>query len=346
MSTDSVHVFPTLDRLDRQIIHALVRDGRAPLSRIAEVLGSSEQTVARRFRRLREAGVVHVLALPETDRFGLGWMVRMQITPAAAGSFAELIARRDDVSWVSLTAGGTEVVCAVRPRTREDRDRMLLDRLPRTAQVIGMAPLAIMRVFGSPTSEWRAFGDPLSDEQLAVLQPGPGSRPRRAQAGVDGQALGSDPSDAKMLAALRRDGRATYADLAEATGLTRSQAGRRFDALLESGRVYVDIEVAHELLGFAVATLLWVTVAPGDLEAVGREIAEHDESAFVAAVSGNANLFLGTRHRDVDELYAYVTEQLGPLRGIQQVEVSPVLRNVKQAGTIMDGPRLPNPLTR
>src|ERR1700709_2130108 len=36
-----------MDRIDRQIMHCIQRDGRASFRRIAEVLGVSEQTVAR-----------------------------------------------------------------------------------------------------------------------------------------------------------------------------------------------------------------------------------------------------------------------------------------------------------
>jgi len=37
-----------MDRLDRQILQALQLEGRAPFSRLAAVLGVSEQTIARR----------------------------------------------------------------------------------------------------------------------------------------------------------------------------------------------------------------------------------------------------------------------------------------------------------
>ena len=47
--------------------------------------------------------------------------------------------------------------------------------------------------------------------------------------------------------------------------------------------------------------------------------------------------------RDADELYRYLTTTVGAITAIRQVEVSPVLRRIKQAGTIMDGDRLPNP---
>jgi hypothetical protein len=41
-----------LDSLDLKLLQALQLDGRAPFKRIAEVLGVSDQTVARRLRRL------------------------------------------------------------------------------------------------------------------------------------------------------------------------------------------------------------------------------------------------------------------------------------------------------
>jgi len=82
---------------------------------------------------------------------------------------------------------------------------------------------------------------------------------------------------------------------------------------------------------------------PPHLDAVGREVAEHEETAFVAAISGTANLCVSLVCRDGDDLYGYVTAKLGAIEGIGHVEISPVLRRVKQAGTIMDGIRLPNP---
>jgi DNA-binding Lrp family transcriptional regulator len=329
----------TIDRLDRQIVHALGRNGRVPFRLLAEVLSSSEQTVARRYRRLREAGVMRVIVVPETDRLAQGWFVRMRIKPSAVAAFAELIARRDDVSWVSMTAGGTEVTCVVRPRSREERDTVLLERLPRTSQITALAPSAILHPFVSETSEWDAYGDPLTLDQHRRIAatgwhgPHPGSRP--------GARI--EPADAALLRALRRDGRATYAELAAATGWSPAQATRRLDALLESGAVYLDLETATELLGFHVTALLWVTVGPRHLDAVGRAVAEHEETAFVAAISGTANLCMSVVCRDSDHLYEYVTARLGAIDGIGHVEISPVLRRVKQAGTMMDGVRLPNP---
>src|SRR5438067_2198349 len=57
MATDSL----TLDRIDRQILHALQISPRAPFARIATVLDVSEQTVARRYQRMRTHGGVRTV---------------------------------------------------------------------------------------------------------------------------------------------------------------------------------------------------------------------------------------------------------------------------------------------
>ena len=50
----------SFDPLDRQLVHALQLDPRAPFSRVAAVLGVSDQTVARRYSRLRTDGLIAI----------------------------------------------------------------------------------------------------------------------------------------------------------------------------------------------------------------------------------------------------------------------------------------------
>lgn len=76
----------TLDELDRKLLQALQQDGRAPFSRIAAVLGASDQTIARRYRRLRATGQLRVLGMTDESRLGRAvWIVRLHCTPDAAG---------------------------------------------------------------------------------------------------------------------------------------------------------------------------------------------------------------------------------------------------------------------
>jgi DNA-binding Lrp family transcriptional regulator len=325
----------TIDRLDRQLIYALQLNGRTSFRRLANVLGASEQTVARRYRRLREAGAIRVVVLPNPGRFEHYWATRVRVRPSAATAFAEAIARRDDVAWVGLIAGGTEVTFVARAQTVAERDALLLERLPRSQHVLDVSAAAVLHRFtGGPDSEWQGLADRLDDAQTAALT----KPPNRPLAGVDPL-----PTDKTLLAALARDGRASYAALAAETGDTEARVARRVDALLSGGALIVDLEVAGALLGFPLAAWLWLTVPPAQLDAVGHTIIGHPEVPFAAAISGPANLVASLIARDTADLYRYVTQRIGALAAVQAVEVAPILRRFKHAGTLMDGPRLPEP---
>lgn len=323
-----------MDRLDRQLVHALKADPRAPFSRIGDVLDVSEQTIARRYRRLRDDGVVRVVGAVDPQRMGLAdWLVRVGCRPGAAGRLADALARRDDVSWVMLSSGGSEVACLIRSRSQRQRDDLMLQRLPATSQVLSMTAHAILHRFvaGGP-EDWSAFGDPLTAAQSAALYPGPVPSP--------GEPAALQPDDEPILAALARDGRTSYAALAAETGWTEGRVTRRVDALHASGVLYFDVDLATQLMGFESAATLWLTVEPARLATVGDQLARHEEVPFAAAVTGSANLVASVLCRDSEALYEYVTTKVGAVAGVRQVEISPVLRRVKQAGTLMDGLRL------
>ena len=143
---------------------------------------------------------------------------------------------------------------------------------------------------------------------------------------------------------MARDGRASYAALAAGAGDSEARVARRVDALLAGGALIVDLEVASALLGFPLAAWLWLTVPPAELDGVGRAIIGHPEVPFAAAISGPANLAAWVVARDTADLYRYLTERIGAIAAVHAVEVAPILRRFKQAGTLMDGLRLPEPV--
>ena len=76
-----------LDDLDGKIIQGLQIDPRAGFSAIGDVLGVSEQTVARRFRRLRADGLIRVIGLVSLAHLGQSeWVVRVTCQPGGTGS--------------------------------------------------------------------------------------------------------------------------------------------------------------------------------------------------------------------------------------------------------------------
>ncbi|MET9463236.1 Lrp/AsnC family transcriptional regulator [Streptomyces sp. NPDC006544] len=327
-----------LDPLDRSLVQALAIDGRAPFSRLAEVLEVSDQTVVRRYRRLRTNGLARVVGLPLGSRVGLfeSWL-RVQCAPDAALPVAEALARRPDIAWVTLNSGGTEVHCMTRARTRKDRDVLLLEKLPRTRRVTGISAHTILRKFFGGPDSWAGL-DVLRPDQIAALRrPCPSPGPERDAPYV------MDAAELALLGVLGRDGRAGYPELARASGLSESTARRRLERLRDLRAVFFDVEFVPLLFGYEAEATLVLTVPPARLAQVGAALASHGEVAFAAAVTGAASLMAVVACRDTDALYPYLTERIGAVDGVGHVEVIPALRSVKRAGMLVEDGRLVDP---
>jgi DNA-binding Lrp family transcriptional regulator len=319
----------TLDELDRRLVHALQVDGRAPFGKIASVLGVSDQTVARRYRRLRSAGALRVVGSVDTMLLGYAqWAIRLQCAPDAAGPIAAALARRPDTFWVHLLSGGTEIACGTMARTDEERDTLLLQRLPRIGRVVSMTAHSLLHLYMGGPASWPGATAALSEEQVERLRPG-------TPAVHDGEPVVLDDGDQALLAALSLDGRTGHAELAGITGWSESTVRRRMDRLVGSGVLFYDIDIPPKCLGYRYEARLWMSVRPADLASVGAALARHPEVSFAAATTGPANLMAAVACRDAQALYRYLTERIGALDGVAHLETAPVIRTVKRAGAVL-----------
>jgi DNA-binding Lrp family transcriptional regulator len=319
---------PAFDALDRRILHALQLDGRLPFSRMAEVLGVSDQTIARRYTRLRTAGHLRVLASFDPSLMGeVLWLVRAQCKPDSAEKLGRTLALRDDTAWVSVSSGGTEISCSTwAPATSTAEPSLLLARLPQTPSVVHMSAHCVMhRFFGGALGLTLKSGA-LTPDEVDALYP----EPVQGHANVPGEQdpVVLDDGDRRMLAVLGVDGRADFAELAAATGWSQSTVRRRLAYLRASGAVFTDVEFDYEVYGLATRVLLWASVPPAQLESAGNALAEHPEVAYACATTGATNLHAVLLCRDIHSLYTYLTTRVANL-GVRHVETSPIMRALK-----------------
>lgn len=312
----------TIDELDRQLAQCLGVDGRATFSQLAEVLGVSDQTVARRYRRLRSSGALRVVGLKSRPKAGyLGWFLRIRCVPGSGSAIAAALARRTDTAWIQLLSGNTEVLCTLRSDAREDRDS-LLAKLPRGERIVDVTAHSLLHLFtGGPDA--LGFLQVLPDERVGPL--------RQRVPAADGGHVELGELDLALFRALGVDGRASHAELAALTGWSESAVRRRMDQLREAGVLYFDIELDMPAFGFRSATWLWLSVSPSDLAAVGEALAKFPEVAYVAATTGPANLAACAVCRDEAGFYEFLTARAGALPGVQRVETAPIIRTLKQA---------------
>jgi DNA-binding Lrp family transcriptional regulator len=329
---------PTIDDLDRQILHALQVAPRAPFARMAAVLGISEQTAARRYQRMRTNGLVRVLGRANPDLLPgtSSWTLRIGCRPGTALATADALARRTDTSWVGIAAGGAELTCQVFVAEPSTGREGLLHHLPRASNVLTFTAHQMLHRFaGHGEADWVVVGQPLSEEQRRELRD-PTPHPPSS--------TGLTPDDRPLLSALAHDGRASYAALAAATGWNQRQVAQRMTALTASGALYFDVDAAVSTIGFRALATLWFTVAPAHLAAVGAQLADHPELAFAAAVTGSANLMASAVCRDAEALYRYVTTKVAAIEEVRTLEIVPLMTRMKQAYFLVENGLLREPV--
>ena len=328
-----------LDEVDRQLLHALVVAPRASFRVLASVLGVSDQTIARRYKRLVETADLRVTGLIHGPRAGwVDWIVRLQVAPGSAQRIADTLAQRPDTRWVRLYSGGTEIVCTLQARTPEQRNALFLRGLPGSRHVTGITAQSILHEF-SPVA-YVSYTRALTSDQLAALAEAAPEQQQldQAAARTAGQApVPSEetetllrPEDDPLLTELTRDGRTPVADLAAATHWHESTVRRRIEELKKAGLLYFDVDLDESVVGISANVMLWLKIEPASLEAAGRAIAAHPEIPFAGATTGATNLAASAVFRDTRELYTYLTTRLADLPGLQSVESAPIIGTVKR----------------
>ena len=106
-----------LDELDAAIVALLQEDGRRPYGEIGEAVGLSEAATRQRVNRLRESGLVRIVAVTDPVALGRGVVATIGVrvsgdTREAAARLAQIV----EIEYVVATAGSfdvlAELVCA------------------------------------------------------------------------------------------------------------------------------------------------------------------------------------------------------------------------------------------
>lgn len=126
---------PVLDQVDRELVAALVRDGRAPNVELARAAGIAESTCLARVRSLRERGIVTGVTA-DVDLGRLGLPVEAMVTVRFSGhlradvdAFADEVTGLPGVIAAYNISGANDFIVHVATATPEALRDFVLDNL-------------------------------------------------------------------------------------------------------------------------------------------------------------------------------------------------------------------------
>src|SRR5215467_11595915 len=144
-----------------------------------------------------------------------------------------------------------------------------------------------------------------------------------------------EDQDARILAHLQKDGRATNQQLAEEVGMSTSACWRRVRALEESGVItgYAAL-VERERAGFATSAILHVSLERHDAKFVDEfvsRVTKRSEVLECFATTGDADYHLRVVVRDIKAYNQFLDEFMFRVPGIRYVRTNMILKEIKTA---------------
>ena len=141
-----------------------------------------------------------------------------------------------------------------------------------------------------------------------------------------------DAIDSKAIAALQEDGRASWADLGTALGLSAPAAAERVRKLVDGGIIRgVTAVLDPETAGFPVLAFVAVTLAAqGKRAAFLDAIRRHALIQECHHVAGDDDFLLKVRARSLSELESVLADELKGRLGIARTRTTIVLGTAKE----------------
>ena len=149
------------------------------------------------------------------------------------------------------------------------------------------------------------------------------SKTRRAKR--DGMAKPLDSMDRDIVQILQVDGRTSNSEIARRLGVTETTVRKRLAALLEGDYIEIVAVPSPRLAGFSQSAIMGITTNLRDLRAIAAAVTACPEVRYCGVSTGRYNLIVEAFFVDNTHLVEFVSDVLGQMPGVTDVETSLIL---------------------
>ncbi|MBB6405276.1 Lrp/AsnC family transcriptional regulator [Arthrobacter sp. AZCC_0090] len=317
------------DELDLALLESLQRAPRAPWALISQVLDVAPITLARRWDRLRDAGLAWVSATPGPafQTVGVTAFVLMWCRPRLRENLAVRLQNDPSVATLEITGGAPDLAITVFSRSLYSLHESVLSRLGRYPGVDRVEVSIVTTLYGEG-SRWRLRALDTSQVGRLASVTSRDALDRREMPQLDSV-------DRDLLDALVIDGRMAFQDLGARAGVTPATARRRVSRLVDSGVVRVRCDLAAPVFGWPISATIWGKVPANRLQEVCRSLAGSPQVRVAAATTGSNNLMATCWLHSLGEIEAVEANLLERFPFVVVSNRVIDLRSVKRMGRIL-----------
>jgi Lrp/AsnC family transcriptional regulator for asnA, asnC and gidA len=126
----------SIDSVDETIIALLEEDGRRSYGDLGRAVGLSEAAARQRVNRLRESGLMRIVAISDPLRLGRAVVATVGVRVGGDPRLvAERLAREEAIEWVVITAGSFDLLVEIVCRSEADLVAIISDTIRSDADV-------------------------------------------------------------------------------------------------------------------------------------------------------------------------------------------------------------------
>lgn len=321
-----------LNEIDLAIVNVLEVQPRIEFAALADVLGMSPATVARRWEALVDAGQAWVTISPGPRHHEIGWSAFLSIEADVGDQdrLADCLCAEPSFASVLLMSGENQFLVDCFASSVEESMWLLTEVFPRLPGVVRrrIDPITKMYRLGS---QWRS-GVLEAPVQKALEVDSPRISAQRIPDQVDG----------RLLEALAVDGRAGWQNIAGVAGVSAQTAKRRITNLLDSGFMTFRCDTSTmERSGLFEVVVEWA-IPIDSIDAVGATVAADPKCRVSSQVLATANFTAALWVHDYGQVQEHEAQVLRVAPRASVIARNAALRSYKRMGQVLgaDGRRV------
>lgn len=315
-----------ISELDLEIVNALQINPRAEWSRVAEALDLSAPTVARRWSAMAAQGQAWITPAPGPRYLSAGWsaFIHLSSAPSDSEALIERLCAEPAFGTVSLVTGSRDLFVDCFASSHNELMDIVTGSFPKLPGVTHREVVFVTKLYRQ-ASDWRS----------GTLEP---ARARLVSAEPLAEQPGYSPDrlDAALLVQLARDGRASWAELGAACGVSPQTARRRVERFFATGYMTLRCDSSTAVQQGLREVTLVLNVPAQYVDDVGRYFAALGNCRLSAQVLGAQNLLVTLWVRDYVEVQAYERELAERAPGSAVISRQAVVRTYKRLGHVLD----------
>jgi Lrp/AsnC family transcriptional regulator for asnA, asnC and gidA len=139
-----------------------------------------------------------------------------------------------------------------------------------------------------------------------------------------------DSFDYKIIAALQKDGRMPFSQIAQELGVSPGMVRLRYNRLVEQGFLQVFAITNPLRMGYKMMALIGIRVDGHKLMEVADQISQLEEVIYLILTSGSYDIFAEIVCRDHAHLLQFLSKRLYQIEGVRESESFIHLKIIKE----------------